>query len=77
MTQEDLNSKLIQRAEFVAQREELDQMFDKGKTAFGKDFELYMRIGDGTGQETSRCLSRELDFVKEISFYIDILGQMR
>jgi hypothetical protein len=28
MTQEDLSGKLLQRAEFVAQREELDQMYD-------------------------------------------------
>jgi hypothetical protein len=46
MTQEDLSGKLLQRAEFVAQREELDQMYDSGRMAFGKCFELYRKINE-------------------------------
>ncbi len=49
MTQEDLSGKLMQRAEFVAQREELDQMYDSGRVAFGKSFELYCKIHELNG----------------------------
>lgn len=41
MTKEDLTSKLLQRANFVAQREELDEIYEASKKQFGEDFELY------------------------------------
>jgi hypothetical protein len=44
MSQEDLNSKLMQRAEFVAQREELDQLYESTKSSYGHDFELYLKL---------------------------------
>lgn len=41
MTKEDLTSKLLQRANFVAQREELDEIYEASKTSSGQDFELF------------------------------------
>ena len=81
MTQEDLSGKLIQRAEFVAQREELDQMYESGKMAFGKCFELYLKIHDlsGTpnGASSARFLSQEYEVEKTLSFCECILQQIK
>lgn len=41
MTKEDLTSKLLQRANYVAQREELDEIYEASKNSNGKDFELF------------------------------------
>lgn len=41
MTKEDLMSKLLQRADFVAQREELDEMYESTLQAYGVDFLNY------------------------------------
>lgn len=49
MTQEDLSGKLMQRAEFVAQREELDELYDSGRLAFGKSFEIFLKMNDING----------------------------
>ncbi|CDW87247.1 UNKNOWN [Stylonychia lemnae] len=81
MTQEDLNGKLMQRAEFVAQREELDQMYESGKKAFGKSFEIYLKIKDinsSTGNlHSARYLDEEYESSKAQSFFVDILQQLR
>ena len=42
MTNEDILGMNIKKANLVAQREELDQMYDCGKVAAGKEFELYI-----------------------------------
>lgn len=34
----------MKKAEIVAMREELDQMYDSGKSAAGKEFELFMKL---------------------------------
>lgn len=39
LTKEDLMSKLMQRAEFVAQREELDEVFENCNRGLGELFE--------------------------------------
>lgn len=57
MTQEDLNGKLIQRAELVAQREELDQMYESGKQVFGRDFELYLKLKEKQNQTSESSAS--------------------
>jgi len=44
MTIEDMNAIAIKKAELVAQREELDHMYDCSKSGVGKEFELYMKI---------------------------------
>jgi len=41
LTKEDLMSKLLQRADFVAQREELDEMHEVSKKSYGNDFYNY------------------------------------
>lgn len=41
LTKEDLMSKLLQRADFVAQREELDEMHEISKKSYGNDFYNY------------------------------------
>lgn len=66
----------------MAQREELDQMYESGKMAFGKSFELYLKIhelSDGTpsGASSARFLSREYDVEKAICFFQSILQQIR
>lgn len=68
MTQEDLNGKLMQRAEFVAQREELDQIYDSGKKSFGRGFEIFLKIKDinsSTGNlHSARYLDEEYESAK-------------
>lgn len=44
MTAEDIDAKNIKKAELVAQREELDQMYESGKQAAGKEFEIFMKL---------------------------------
>ena len=44
MTNEDIKAQTLRKAELVAQREELDHMYDCGKTAAGKEFELFMKL---------------------------------
>ncbi len=77
MTQEDLSGKLLQRAEFVAQREELDQMYDSGRMAFGKCFELYLKINEDnsmqSGSQSSRFLSKEYENEKSLAFISSLL----
>ena len=41
MSKEDLMSKLLQRADFVAQREELDEMHDFTKRSYEDDLDKY------------------------------------
>eukprot|EP00347_Sterkiella_histriomuscorum_P005305 403357110 len=82
MTQEDLSGKLMQRAEFVAQREELDQMYDTGKKAFGRSFEIFLRIkeinNNSSGNlHSARYLDDEYESAKAQSFFVDILQQLR
>lgn len=55
----------MQRAEFVAQREELDEMYDCGRMAFGKCFELYLKINDingvPSGSQSARYINQEYE----------------
>jgi hypothetical protein len=46
MAQEDVSAKNIIKAEYVAQREELDQMYYNVKTVAGKEFQIFMKILD-------------------------------
>ncbi len=76
MTQEDLQGKLLQRAEFVAQREELDQMYDSGRQSFGKAFEIYLKMHDGTmndGSQSARYMAKEYENEKILSFFQSLL----
>ena len=41
MVKEDLTGKLLQRADFVAQREELDEMEEGVEAKFGENFGRY------------------------------------
>ena len=36
----------MQRAEQVAQREELEMMYETGRKAFGPSFEIYLKISN-------------------------------
>jgi len=78
MTQEDLSGKLLQRAEFVAQREELDQMYDSGRLSFGKAFDIYLKInaeeGNSNGSiNSARYLSKDYENEKTLSFFQNLL----
>ncbi len=67
----------MQRAEFVAQREELDQMYDSGKKSFGKSFDIYLQLKEITSNtqsiQSARYLHEEYENAKAQSFFIDIL----
>lgn len=71
----------MQRAEFVAQREELDQMYDCGRQNFGKCFDLYLKINDLngvlSGSQSSRFLSKEYETEKALAFFQSILQQVK
>ena len=72
MTKEDLTSKLLQRANFVAQREELDEIYEASKKQFGEDFELYWKLQEKPTQE----LYERYTNLKHRNFYLDILQQL-
>lgn len=71
----------MQRAEFVAQREELDQMYDSGRLAFGKCFELYLKINDingaPSGSTSARFLGKEYETEKNLSFFASLMQQLK
>jgi hypothetical protein len=73
MTKEDLMSKLLQRADFVAQREEFDEMYDVNRRSQGNDFTLYCDL-----QDTPNWQKREkYQNAKCKKFYLDILNQLK
>ena len=45
----------------MAQREELDQMYDSGKKAFGRSFEIYLKIKDINNSTGNLHSARYLD----------------
>lgn len=73
LTKEDLTGKLLQRADFVAQREELDEAFEISKKSLGDAFEVYCQIQINHNYK----LREQYLKLKHRSFYIDILNQMR
>ena len=51
-------------------------MYENGKLAFGKDFELYLKMVEtrGTsGEASQRFLSEEYEQQKALSFFNDVL----
>ena len=59
MTIEDMDAKVIKKAELVAEREELDQMYDCGKSGVGKEFELFLKlqeVAQGAGKSSSKFI---------------------
>ena len=80
MTIEDIAGKNIKKAELVVQREELDQMYDSGKSAAGKEFELFMKLKDvssAAGSNSSKFIQQEYENHKAQSFFSEIVVQMR
>lgn len=77
MTQEDLSGKLMQRAEFVAQREELDELYDSGRLAFGRSFEIFLKMNDingvPLGSQSSRFMAEEYETQKALGFFACLL----
>lgn len=73
LTNEDLMSKLLQRADFVAQREELDEMLETSKKSFGSDFKDYWTLQE----QYSKKLEEKYTLSKQHKFYIDILTQLK
>jgi len=73
LTKEDLMSKLLQRADFVAQREELDEVYESYKKWYGDDFRYYCMLQEKNTYQTEE----QYKFAKNKSFYIDILDQLK
>ena len=50
----------------MAQREELDQMYETGKQAFGKSFEIYLKLNDVTlnpsGANSARYMREDYEW---------------
>ena len=65
MLQEDLMSKLMQWAELVAEREELDELCESFRRQFGQEFLIYIE-GD----------VNEYKWIQEINFYRSMLKQV-
>lgn len=73
MTKEDLMSKLLQRADFVAQREELDEMHEVTRRSYGDDFILYWALQENPSMQVEVQYTN----AKYKQFYLDILNQLR
>ena len=43
MTREEIDSKTLQRAEYVAQREELDEIYEEFKRKYGPEFSGFIQ----------------------------------
>jgi len=53
MTEEDMKAKERNKMDLVAQREELDQMYEESKTSAGPEFTIYLklkRLAEGSGE---------------------------
>lgn len=72
MTKEDLTSKLLQRANFVAQREEFEEIIETNKYSNGEEFELFWKLQENS---TPQLLKRYQN-LKIQNFYKDILQQL-
>ena len=80
MTQEDIMAKCMKKAELVAQREELDQMYDMGKNSGGQEFHLFLKLQEvinAAGSNSSKFIQQEYDQAKAQSFFNDIANQMK
>jgi chromosome segregation ATPase len=73
LTKEDLTSKLLQRAEFVAQREELDEVYESTKQAYGDDFRLYCSLQEKYDPD----IESQYLYSKDKTFYLEILNQIK
>lgn len=73
LTKEDLMSKLLQRADFVAQREELDEMHEISKKSYGNDFYNYWQLQENYDSK----LEEKYNLSKQRNFYLDILNQLK
>ena len=70
MTQEDIESKQILKAELVTQREELDQMYYTCKNGAGKEFEVFLKIQAGN----STYLDDEYERLKTHCFFKEVIA---
>ena len=66
MTEEDLNSKLMQRAELVAQREELDHMLESASPNDKQEFDLFLRFQQDTSWGDQYYESKSLSFFRAV-----------
>ena len=60
--------------------EELDQMYDSGKSTAGKEFDLFMKLKDvsfAAGSSSSKFIQQEYENHKAQSFFSEIVVQMR
>jgi chromosome segregation ATPase len=73
MVKEDLTGKLLQRADLVAQREELEEMEEGIRGKYGNNFQRYWEMQEDWNVELERKYTEE----KERAFYIDILKQLQ
>ena len=80
MTDEDITGKCMKKAELVALREELDQMYDIGKNSAGQEFHLFLKLQEVTtaaGTNSSKFIQQEYDQIKAFTFFNDIANQMK
>jgi hypothetical protein len=73
LTKEDLMSKLLQRADFVGQREELDEIYENHTKSGRKDFMLYFSLQDKYDPEIAYLY----DEMKDRDFYTQMLGKFK
>jgi len=54
-------------------------MYESGKKTFGKSFEIFLRIKEVKRDsiQSARYLSEEFENAKALSFFLDILQQLR
>jgi hypothetical protein len=79
MTTEDIVAQTVRKAEQVSQREELEHMYDAGKTSAGQEFEVYLKLEEARGgaEETEGYVQKEYTQMIYQSFFNDIFVQMR
>jgi hypothetical protein len=64
MTNEDILSKQFKKAELIAQREELDQMYEMGQNSAGQEFHLFLKLEQVikiAGQSSTQFIEMEYE----------------
>lgn len=83
MTLEDMNGKMLKKAELVAQREDLDQMYESGKnlaSASGQEFAIFIKLKElakTNGKIDSKFIEHEYQVTKAQSFFNEVIMQLK
>lgn len=77
MTTEDIQAQKQRKAEQVQYREELECMYDSGKSSAGKEFECFIKIKHNKDKAGTPFLKNEYEKLIQQSFFNEVFLQIR